>query len=146
MIQHRAALKGNLKSVGTSLHFSKDKKLQVHTDFLLENAQIALGQDKKITGTIKANKAIINFADQKLTTAGRLAISQGDLVLPDNREFTGEPSIDLNITHTFDAGTLPLYSGSMVLENGTLKGLPRFDRIEQIKGKIDFANDMIRSD
>lgn len=145
-IANQTMITGDLKAKKTTLTFNKNKKLDVTTAFLLENSQINMGQDKKISGTIKAEETAISFANPTLTANGHFLVSQGYFALPQNREFIANPVIDLKITHTLNSQLPLLYSGSLILEDGTLKGLPRVDQVQGIKGTVTFTNDKIFSD
>ena len=142
----KTAIKGNLKAGEITLTFNPDKDLNIKTAFLLENSQINLYGDKKISGTIQAEDTSISLANEKLTAAGLFQIKDGYLSLPQEREFRGNPTIEFNVARALNSEAPSLYSGSMTVENGTLKGLPKVGTVEQVNGTISFANDKIKSE
>ncbi|MCB9772613.1 MAG: hypothetical protein H6754_08705 [Candidatus Omnitrophica bacterium] len=110
------------------------------------NLQIATLSTKDLSGMI-ANKKIssqstgqnikITSTNKSFQAQGQLKTESLSIVTSQFGTFTGDPEINFNITRNPDLNNNKLwYSGTTVLYESSLKNIPRFGNITNLKGKV----------
>lgn len=112
-----------------------------------QDADFTIGTKASFTGNFISPDTVLTLSkDKQLQVSGQVQVTQGYLGLPQERAFTGDPVIDFKAARDLNSESPFIYSGSMTVQNATLKGLPKVDQAKNIAGKVHFANDQIQSD
>jgi uncharacterized protein involved in outer membrane biogenesis len=150
---------GDLKAKKFLLNLGEGRKISGElstkkTELTLEGQNIFLTGDTTLEGaqatlsgvTARGNLALpgasISVVDDKFDSKLKVDLKNAEIDLPQDITFRGAPSLTLRLTSDL-AFKKPAYTGTLVLENALLTGLPSVGKAEDVRGKIIIETDKL---
>jgi uncharacterized protein involved in outer membrane biogenesis len=118
-----------------------EKNLVLTGDLALDGA-LAVFPGVTLRGNLAAPATSISLADEKFNAKLQMSLKNGEVALAQDITFRGDPS--LNVTVTADAAfQKPEYTGTLILEDAVLTGLPTIGKAEGIRGNLAIETDKL---
>ena len=113
----------------------------------LNQADIVLG-DKKINGAFSSDSMTASYdaPQQIFETNGQVTAENIDLLIQNTFRFQGHPTGNVHFRYTASPTPSISYKGDIRFEDGTLDGLPKVGRVENLRGQVAFEPNKVTTD
>jgi len=133
-------ISGELSTKQTELTL-EGQNIFVTGNTTFEGAQVTLNE-VTAKGSLALPGAVFSVVDDKFEVKLKANLTNAEIDLPQNVTFRGSPSLALHLISDRDFKS-PDYTGSLVLENAQLTGLPSVGKADDIRGKITIETDKL---